>query len=149
VYIDGFRFYYKSNVRCVDRSYSISGILYGELLMSLMPIYYNANKLGSKRKKLSEKEKRLRKEQELWIRKRFGGKSGGPQILASEKIVPHTESKEVRLLKEICGYDGSPCLKKTSPTLKGSYIIGQAYNKGNLVVLSRKDAKDSATGKRR
>ena len=27
--------------------------------------------------------------------------------------------------------------------------IGQAYNKGNLVVLSSKEASDSATGKRR
>ena len=27
--------------------------------------------------------------------------------------------------------------------------IGQAYNKGNLVVLSQKEASDSATGKRR
>ena len=28
-------------------------------------------------------------------------------------------------------------------------FVGQAYNKGNLVVLSSKEASDSATGKRR
>lgn len=29
------------------------------------------------------------------------------------------------------------------------YTIGQAYNKGGLVVLSEREAKDTATGKRR
>ena len=38
---------------------------------------------------------------------------------------------------------------KTSSALSGDYIIGQAYNKGNLVVLSKDDAKDESTGKRR
>tara|TARA_B100000287_G_scaffold389225_1_gene399125 strand:- start:36 stop:332 length:297 start_codon:yes stop_codon:yes gene_type:complete len=38
---------------------------------------------------------------------------------------------------------------KTSSALSGDYIIGQAYNKGNLVVLSKDDAKDETTGKRR
>jgi len=31
----------------------------------------------------------------------------------------------------------------------GDVVLGQAYNKGNLVVLSSKEAKDGATGKRR
>ena len=38
---------------------------------------------------------------------------------------------------------------KTTSTLSGDYVIGQAYNKGNLVVLSKEDAKDETTGKRR
>ena len=38
---------------------------------------------------------------------------------------------------------------KTTSTLSGDYVIGQAYNKGNLVVLSKDDAKDESTGKRR
>ena len=38
---------------------------------------------------------------------------------------------------------------KTTSTLSGDYIIGQAYNKGNLVVLSKEDARDESTGKRR
>lgn len=33
--------------------------------------------------------------------------------------------------------------------LSGSYTIGQAYNKGNLQVLTPSECKDSATGKRR
>ena len=31
----------------------------------------------------------------------------------------------------------------------GNVILGQAYNKGNLVVLSGKEASDASTGKRR
>ena len=31
----------------------------------------------------------------------------------------------------------------------GNVVIGQAYNKGNLVVLSSKEQSDDATGKRR
>jgi hypothetical protein len=31
----------------------------------------------------------------------------------------------------------------------GSLVVGQAYNKGNYVVLSASDAADPATGKRR
>ena len=39
---------------------------------------------------------------------------------------------------------------RKQPIYSGSGItIGQAYNKGNLVVLSKNEASDSATGKRR
>lgn len=33
--------------------------------------------------------------------------------------------------------------------VSSNYIVGQAYNKGGLVVLSKSDAADPATGKRR
>ena len=33
--------------------------------------------------------------------------------------------------------------------LSGNYVIGQAYNKGNLVVLSKSESSESSTGKRR
>jgi len=39
--------------------------------------------------------------------------------------------------------------KRTQKEYKGNAVLGQAYNKGNLVVLSATEAKDSATGKRR
>ena len=51
--------------------------------------------------------------------------------------------------KNISDYDWSPCLKGKKSTLTKSYTIGQAYNKGNLVVLSNEESKDSNTGKRR
>ena len=51
--------------------------------------------------------------------------------------------------KNINDMDWSPCLKKNTPSLSGDYIIGQAYNKGNLQVLSKSDSADASTGKRR
>ena len=51
--------------------------------------------------------------------------------------------------KNINDMDWSPCLKKNTPSLSGDYIIGQAYNKGNLQVLSKSDSADDSTGKRR
>ena len=40
-------------------------------------------------------------------------------------------------------------LKKERPTYNGSVVIGQAYNKGGLQVLSTQEANDPDTGKRR
>ena len=51
--------------------------------------------------------------------------------------------------KNIKDMDWSPCVKKNTPSLSGDYIIGQAYNKGNLQVLSKSDSADDSTGKRR
>ena len=45
--------------------------------------------------------------------------------------------------------DWSPCPKKNTPTISSDYIVGQAYNKGNYQVLSKQDAADESTGKRR
>jgi len=45
--------------------------------------------------------------------------------------------------------DWSPCPKKKTPTLSGDFVVGQAYNKGNYQVLSKREAADSDTGKRR
>ena len=39
--------------------------------------------------------------------------------------------------------------KRVVKEYKGNAVLGQAYNKGNLVVLSSTEAKDDATGKRR
>ena len=44
---------------------------------------------------------------------------------------------------------GNGFVRKTSTYTGSGITIGQAYNKGNLVVLSKKEASDSATGKRR
>jgi len=40
-------------------------------------------------------------------------------------------------------------LKKETPVYTGNAVIGQAYNKGGLQVLSTQEANDPMTGKRR
>jgi hypothetical protein len=44
---------------------------------------------------------------------------------------------------------GSQLSREQKLATSSGYTIGQAYNKGGLVVLSKKEAEDTATGKRR
>ena len=111
--------------------------------MSLMPIYFTTTKLSGRRKS-SVRERRLRDDHEKWLKTMGIDKpwkpKRGPLKLASEKS---------RSTYESVGEGIGNGFVKTTSTLSGDYIIGQAYNKGNLVVLSKEDAKDETTGKRR
>ena len=111
--------------------------------MSLMPIYFTTTKLSGRRKS-SVRERRLRENHEKWLKTMGIDKpwkpKRGPLKLASEKSRSTYESVGEGI--------GNGFVKPTS-ALSGDYIIGQAYNKGNLVVLSKEDAKDETTGKRR
>ena len=111
--------------------------------MGLMPIYYTTTKLSGRRKS-SVRERRLRDDHEKWLKTMGIDKpwkpKRGPLKLASEKS---------RSTYESVGEGIGNGFVKTTSTLSGDYIIGQAYNKGNLVVLSKEDAKDETTGKRR
>ena len=111
--------------------------------MGLMPVYYTTTKLSGRRKS-SVRERRLRDDHEKWLKTMGIDKpwkpKRGPLKLASEKS---------RSTYESVGEGIGNGFVKTTSTLSGDYIIGQAYNKGNLVVLSKEDAKDETTGKRR
>ena len=116
--------------------------------MSLLPIYYNSNRLTPKRRKkknISEKELRLIQEHEKFLKRMGVGKYIPPlKTERPQKFVPPLEIEKPDVSK------WEPCtVKKAKPTLNSSVIIGQAYNKGNLVVLSKSDSKDASTGKRR
>ena len=108
-----------------------------------MPIYFTTTKLSGKRKS-SVRERRLRDDHEKWLKTMGIDKpwkpKRGPLKLASEKS---------RSTYESVGEGIGNGFVKTTSALSGDYIIGQAYNKGNLVVLSKEDAKDETTGKRR
>ena len=108
-----------------------------------MPIYFTTTKLSGKRKS-SVRERRLRENHEKWLKTMGIDKpwkpKRGPLKLASEKS---------RSTYESVGEGIGNGFGKTTSALSGDYIIGQAYNKGNLVVLSKEDAKDETTGKRR
>ena len=62
-----------------------------------------------------------------------------------------TERTSVKLPeKKITDYDWKIQTKRDAMKYHGNVVIGQAYNKGNLVVLSSKEQSDAAiTGKRR
>ena len=111
--------------------------------MGLMPIYYTTTKMSGKRKS-SVRNQRLNKEHEKWLRSMGIDKPWKPK---KEKLNLAGANRDERY-RSVGDGIGNGFVKTTS-TLSGDYIVGQAYNKGNLVVLSKEDAKDESTGKRR
>ena len=111
--------------------------------MGLMPIYYTTTKMSGKRKS-SVRNQRLNAEHEKWLRGMGIDKPFKPK---KERLAIPAAKKSERYQSVGDGIGNG--FVKTTSTLSGDYIIGQAYNKGNLVVLSKDDAKDETTGKRR
>ena len=105
--------------------------------MGLMPVYYTTTKLSG-RKKSSVRNQRLNKDDhEKWLRKSMGiDKSWKP------KSEPHKLSLKKSERYQSVGNGIGNGFVKTTSAISGDYIVGQAYNKGNLVVLSKEDAKD-------
>ena len=111
--------------------------------MGLMPVYYTTTKLSG-RKKSSVKNQRLNADHEKWLRSMGIDKPWKPK---KERLNLAGAKRDERY-RSVGDGIGNGFVKTTS-TLSGEYIVGQAYNKGNLVVLSKEDAKDESTGKRR
>ena len=111
--------------------------------MGLMPVYYTTTKLSGKRKS-SVRNQRLNADHEKWLRSMGIDKPWKPK---KERLNLAGANRDERY-RSVGDGIGNGFVKTTS-TLSGEYIVGQAYNKGNLVVLSKEDAKDESTGKRR
>ena len=111
--------------------------------MGLMPIYYTTTKMSGKRKS-SVRNQRLNKEHEKWLKSMGIDKPWKPK---KEKLNLAGANRDERY-RSVGDGIGNGFVKTTS-AISGEYVIGQAYNKGNLVVLSKEDAKDESTGKRR
>jgi hypothetical protein len=95
----------------------------------------------STRKQKSKKSKRQLQadiEHDKWLRKMGvhpSQRSVADQIPLSNRIVPIQTNKSVD--------------RETKLMYSSQYVVGQAYNKGGLQVLSKEDANDPTTGKRR
>ena len=111
--------------------------------MGLMPIYYTTTKMSGKRKS-SVRNQRLNKEHEKWLKSMGIDKPWKPK---KEKLNLAGANRDERY-RSVGNGIGNGFVKTTS-AISGDYVIGQSYNKGNLVVLSKEDAKDESTGKRR
>ena len=107
-----------------------------------MPVYYTTTKL-SRKKKSSTRNQRLNADHEKWLKSMGIDKSYRPK---SEPL--KFRAKKSERYQSVGNGIGNGFVKTTS-AISGEYVIGQAYNKGNLVVLSKEDAKDESTGKRR
>jgi hypothetical protein len=115
--------------------------------MHLLPAYWTTtNHKKRKKKKLLTP----RMEKELKAHEKFLSKMGvdssytrTPTPLKTEQLSKQLPSRNIK------DYEWRIQTKRVVKEYKGNAVLGQAYNKGNLVVLSATEAKDSATGKRR
>ena len=116
------------------------------MTMHLLPAYWTTNNHKKRKKKVvSKKEQLLIIEHEKFLKK-MGVDSNYKRTPTPLK----TEQRTVKLPeKKITDYDWRIQTKKDAKIYNGDVVIGQAYNKGNLVVLSSKEQSDAATGKRR
>ena len=117
------------------------------MTMHLLPAYWTTNnhKKKSKKRKMSAKM-----EESIRQHEKFLAKMGVdphyvriPTPLKTERVSEQLPSRDIK------DYEWRVQTKRTVKEYKGNAVLGQAYNKGNLVVLSSSEAKDSATGKRR
>ena len=116
------------------------------MTMHLLPAYWTTNNHKKRKKKVVSKKEQLA----ILEHEKFLKKMGVDPNYKRTPTPLKTEQTCVKLPeKNISDYDWSPCLKGKKSTLTKSYTIGQAYNKGNLVVLSEKESSDENTGKRR
>jgi len=117
------------------------------MTMHLLPAYWTTNnhKKRKKKKVVSQKE-----QQSILAHEKFL-KSVGYNPNYKRKPAPlKLDRPTVKLPeKKITDYDWRIQTKRNAKQYNGTAVLGQAYNKGNLVVLSATEAKDESTGKRR
>ena len=117
--------------------------------MHLLPVYFTTTNHKTCQKKPRKKSKRMEaalKEHEKFLKKM--GVSSEPVAREPAPLELERQSKQLPEIN-IQDMDWSPCPKKKNNTVSGDYVVGQAYNKGNYQVLSKQDAADESTGKRR
>ena len=117
------------------------------MTMHLLPAYWTTtNHKKRKKKKLLTP----RMEKELKAHEKFLSKMGVDSSYTRTPTPLNTEQLSKQLpSRNIKDYEWRIQTKRVVKEYKGNAVLGQAYNKGNLVVLSATEAKDSATGKRR
>ena len=114
--------------------------------MHLLPAYWTTtNSKKRKKKKVSAKMQESIRQHEKYLAK-MGVDSNyvrTPTPLKTERLSKQLPSRNIK------DYEWRVQTKRTLKEYNGNVVIGQAYNKGNLVVLSGKEASDASTGKRR
>ena len=116
--------------------------------MHLLPAYWTTtnHKKRKKKKKLTPSMEKSIREHEKYLAKM------GVDPNYVRKATPlklDWKSEQLPLGRNIKDYEWKVQTKRDAKKYNGNVILGQAYNKGNLVVLSGKEAKDVSTGKRR
>mgnify|MGYP001421645535 CR=1 FL=1 len=115
--------------------------------MHLLPAYWTTtnSKKRKKKKKVSAAQQESIRQHEKYLAK-MGidpNYKRDPTPLYTERLSKQLPSRDIK------DYEWKVQTKRDAKKYNGNVILGQAYNKGNLVVLSGKEAKDVSTGKRR
>ena len=115
--------------------------------MHLLPAYWTTtnHKKRKKKKKLTASMEKSLREHEKYLAK-MGVDPNYVRTPTPLKLGWKSKQLPSRDIKD---YDWKIQTKRDAKKYNGNVILGQAYNKGNLVVLSGKEAKDVSTGKRR
>jgi hypothetical protein len=122
--------------------------------MHMLPVYYTTT--NTRRRKKKKKTKALlaaEKEHEKFLH-RIGvyNSKQKPRSVAQSGSAPALGAGGHRFKSYHSDQSFHPCVKKDESyklDISGQYVVGQAYNKGGLQVLSKKEQNDPATGKRR
>ena len=115
--------------------------------MHLLPAYWTTtnHKKRKKKKKLTASMEKSLREHEKFLKK-MGVDSNYVQTPTPLKLGWKSKQLPSRDIKD---YEWKVQTKRDAKKYNGNVILGQAYNKGNLLVLSGKEAADVSTGKRR
>ena len=126
--------------------------------MHLLPVYYTTTS-SRKRKKQKKSKSLLAAEQEhaKYLKRMGVGKSNGGRssVGRASGLQPEGRRFDPARLHQTDKVDTSrwtPCTKEDKSyklDISNQYVIGQAYNKGGLQVLSKTEQSDPTTGKRR
>jgi len=113
--------------------------------MHILPVYYTTtNHKKRKAKRVTEKMQSALDAHEKFLKKKgYKGSS------SSSKSKTLTFTRQTPKYPSLSNSAGGVALKKETPKYTGDAVIGQAYNKGGLQVLSKKEVNDPQTGKRR
>ena len=121
--------------------------------MHLLPVYYSTT--NTKRRKKRNKTKSLlaaEKEHEKFLKRMGVGKSKGGRSSVGRASGLQPEGRRfdpARLHQKPDTSGWGPCTKEDESyklDISSKYVIGQAYNKGGLQVLSRTEQSDLIPG---
>ena len=117
--------------------------------MHLMPVYYTDTNLRKRKKrKVTASMQKAQDEHEKFLKKMGYVSKEERQVSKPLKLEKLWDNYDNRVSVPTSDKVGNG-LKTSRPLYTGTAVIGQAYNKGGLQVLSTEEIKDPMTGKRR
>ena len=117
--------------------------------MHLLPVYYTDTNLKKRKKrKVTASMQKAQQEHEKFLRKMGYTPKKERQEFKPLKLDKLWDNYDNRVSIPTSDKVGNG-LKTSKPLYTGNAVVGQAYNKGGLQVLSTQEIKDPSTGKRR